>query len=834
MRICKKIDMGRSIKRDFQYLSVTTIIVAMALLSGFWIFYDYKMLKLESVRLRTKHMAEYETLLRDEVNRVVTNINYEKSLTEQRLNNYLLERTNEAYSIATSLLNRNAGNLDNITLQKLIRDSLRNIRFQNGRGYYFAFNVHGTIELLPTEPSLEGRNLYAEHPILRQFVIEDALQAVAASGEGFYSYAWSKPNNSGHNHPKLAYLKYIPELDWIIGTGEYLDDFTLDLQRELCAKIEKIRFGKEKKEYVFVGTWDGVSLTFPAKGRNMLQTKDANGLYIVKEFIEKAKNGGGFVQYVMPTLNTVHSAPKLSYTEPIPDWQWYIGAGVYIDEIDTLIANNQQLFKDKVFEHLKIMALVLLCLLLINYFTASFISRSIWKQIHLFSQFFHRASTESISMESEHLVYREFREIGNQANIMLEQRNTFLHEIRLSRDEWINTFNAIGDCILLLDAKGYIINANTKAVKLLKMASDEIISQHFSSICSNINLINLTLTDQLPHSAEIYNKELNKEFIGSSFPIFTAEGQLHRVIFIARDITEQKKLKEKLAQSQKMEAIGLLAGGVAHDLNNILSGIVSYPDIILTQLPEGSTLKKQILAIQRSGQQAAEIVADLLTLARGTAANKKIINLNTLILEYLESPENRKVRNMHPLVSISTHFDTALFCCNCSPVHIKKSLMNLIINAAEAINGSGHIILSTHNLCLRPEKAQELHIESGEYVVLKVADNGTGIPEPDLKRIFEPFYTKKVMGNSGSGLGLSVVWNSIKDHQGAVDVVSSLEGTTFTIYLPATDEQMSEDEQNSDLRDLKGNGETILIIDDDEQQRDIAILITKKLAQLCD
>jgi len=151
--------MERSIKRDFQYLSVTTIIIAMVLLSGVWIFYDYKMLKQESTHLREKHMAEYESLLKNEVNRIVDDINYEKSLTEQRLKKYLKERTNEAYSIARNLIIQNRETLDKVTLQKLVRDSLRDIRFQNDRGYYFAFNIHGTVELWPTHPAAEGQYL---------------------------------------------------------------------------------------------------------------------------------------------------------------------------------------------------------------------------------------------------------------------------------------------------------------------------------------------------------------------------------------------------------------------------------------------------------------------------------------------------------------------------------------------------------------------------------------------------------------------------------------------------------------------------------------------------
>jgi PAS domain S-box-containing protein len=815
--------MSRSIKHDFQYLSVTTTAVAMILLSGFWIYYDYKMLNLESERLRTKHMVEYEHLLHTEVHRVITHINYEKSVTEQRLRQSLKERTNEAYSIATNLFKQNRGTLNDVTLRKLLKDSLRDIRFHNGRGYFFAFNKLGTIELLPTQPSLEGQNLSTGQHNQGQFIVQDALEAVRSAGEGFYSFPWSKPNKPGNSHPKLAYLRYIPELEWIIGAGEDLNDFTLNLQQKICEQVEQFRFGKENKEYIFIANWDGIGKTYPATGKNMLEVKDANGVYIVQELIKKAKEGGGFVQYVMPPLNRILSAPKLSYAAPIPEWQWYVGAGVYIDEIDTIIAQHQQLFRDKVLKHLLIMVLVLVALLMINYVTAYVISRNIWIQLDLFSKFFRRASTESISIDSGHLAYSEFREIGDLANVMLEQRNEFLEKISLSRDEWINTFNAIGDCVILFDSDGKVVRANEEALNLHGMTPDEIENQHCTDICSDNNPVKRTLVDQLPHGAEVNNRKLNTVFWASSFPIFTGDGEFYRMILIARDITEQRRLEEKLAQSKKMEAIGLLAGGVAHDLNNILSGVVSYPDIILAQMPEENLLKKQILAIQKSGQQAAEIVADLLTLARGIIANKKVIDLNVLIQEHLESPECDIIRKINPLLSLTTALDQTLLPCFCSPVHIKKSLMNLIINASESISGDGQINISTSNLHLELEKAKELHIETGKYLMLKIEDTGTGIPPAYIERIFEPFYTKKVLGNSGSGLGLSIVWNSITDHDGAIEVTSSKTGSKFTIFLPATEESIAVDDNLPSLNDLKAKGESVLIVDDDEQQRDIAL-----------
>ncbi len=475
---------------------------------------------MEAERLRTKYMSEYEDSLRYQVDRVVTEIKYEQSLTEQKLRKNIKERTYEAWTTVKSIISENAHSIDDVTLKKIVKDSLRNIRFNNGSGFYFAINMHGTVELNPILPELEGQDLRTLRNDSGQFVAEDILKIARSSGEGFYQYTWSKPNQPGKEYPKISFIKYIKELNWVIGTGEYLDDFTSGLQKDICQRIEQVRFGKEKKDYVFVATWDGIGKSFPATGKNMLETTDANGVFVVKELIKKAKAGGGFVQYVMPMLGGVQSKPKLSYAAPIPEYKWYVGAGVYIDEIETAIAKNQQLFKDKVVQHVEIMLIVLLVLLIVHSTISHLISRKIWKQIDLFSHFFRRASTVSEFMESDILDYKEFQEISKLANVMLAERNAFLEKISLSRDEWINTFNAIGDCIMLLDGKGNIERANETAIRIHGIPAEKIIDRPFSEFCGHDNPVNATLIDNLPHTAKIEHEKLNRTFLASSFSTF--------------------------------------------------------------------------------------------------------------------------------------------------------------------------------------------------------------------------------------------------------------------------------------------------------------------------
>ncbi len=303
-----------------------------------------------------------------------------------------------------------------------------------------------------------------------------------------------------------------------------------------------------------------------------------------------------------------------------------------------------------------------------------------------------------------------------------------------------------------------------------------------------------------------------------------------------RDITDRKRAEEerrqleaKLQHARRMEAIGTLAGSVAHDLNNILSGLVSYPELLLMDMPQDSPLRKAVLTIQKSGEKAAAIVQDLLTLARRGLSVTELVNINQIISDYLKSPEHEGLKTYHPHVTIETHFEKELLHIIGSPIHLAKTVMNLVSNAAEAMVEGGEIIISTENLYIdAPIKHKEL--DAGEYIVLTVSDTGMGISPEDMEKIFEPFYTKKVMGRTGTGLGMTVIWGTVKDHNGCIDVQSHIgKGTTFKLYFPATREKSKKDQPPSSIEDYRGKGECILVVDDAEDQREIASDMLKRL-----
>ena len=314
------------------------------------------------------------------------------------------------------------------------------------------------------------------------------------------------------------------------------------------------------------------------------------------------------------------------------------------------------------------------------------------------------------------------------------------------------------------------------------------------------------------------------------------EGRPTGILGVTRDISERKAAEKKAAEltaqlhrAQNMETLGNLAAGVAHDLNNLLSGMVSMPEIILLELPQDSPLRKMVSVIQQSGEKMATIVQDLLTLARRNVTTTETVRLNQIIGEYLASPEYQTLMNHHPTVQIGSDLSADLLNIKGSPVHLLKMIMNLVSNAAEAMPTGGRITLNTRNIYLDQARSGYELIPVGEYVVLTVTDEGVGIAADDLKRIFDPFFTKKRMGRSGSGLGMTIVWATVKDYGGYVDLESTEGvGTWFTFYFPITREECPEAIERVVMDDYLGN-ETILIIDDMEDQRYIATQLLTKL-----
>ena len=284
-------------------------------------------------------------------------------------------------------------------------------------------------------------------------------------------------------------------------------------------------------------------------------------------------------------------------------------------------------------------------------------------------------------------------------------------------------------------------------------------------------------------------------------------------------VGEKKKLEEQLRQSQKMEAIGRLAGGVAHDFNNMLTGIIGYADLILLSLNRDHPLIGKVEEIKKAGKRAASLTQQLLAFSRKQMLQPKVLDLN-LVVNDLKKMLQRLIGED---IELETHLESSLFRVKVDPNQMGQVLMNLVVNARDAMIPGGKITIETANVVLDQAYGRQkgVSLQPGPYVLLEVRDTGTGMDPEIRSHIFEPFFTTKELGK-GTGLGLSTVYGIIKQSGGYIWVDSRPEnGTTFQIFLPQAEGESALKESHPHSPQQFQGSETILIVEDNELVRNL-------------
>ena len=288
---------------------------------------------------------------------------------------------------------------------------------------------------------------------------------------------------------------------------------------------------------------------------------------------------------------------------------------------------------------------------------------------------------------------------------------------------------------------------------------------------------------------------------------------------LVEDINERRALQRQLHQSQKFEAIGQLAGGIAHDFNNMIGAVLGWAELGIEDAPAESSVYHHFKKIQSQGERAAALTRQLLAFARRQILEPRNLDLNQSVNEVVSLLE----KVIGKQIEIKCQLDACINQVRCDPTQVEQVLMNLCLNARDAMPEGGHLVIETKNEDLDEHFCRHHpYVHPGSYVKLSISDNGSGMDAETLDRIFEPFFTTKGLGK-GTGLGLATVYGIVKQHGGVIQVYSEVQhGTTFHIYFPAS--QVTDKAPSKELPEekLRGGSETILLAEDHEGLREIA------------
>ncbi len=443
-----------------------------------------------------------------------------------------------------------------------------------------------------------------------------------------------------------------------------------------------------------------------------------------------------------------------------------------------------------------------------------------------------------------------YYELYSRMEEKVEERTAELRELQRKLEVKNRQLEIIFDSspviMFYMNARGEYVRVNRRFAAMLGMSVTEVAGKTHAELFSQPGAGPLgEYPGMLSSVRPVYNinarvktPEGERELIVDRVPDLDEQGQVRGVMGFATDVTELKRaeaerrsLQKRIARAEKMEAIGLLAGGVAHDGNNILTGISGYLELLNMRIPEEDPNRKYIQGTLEASRKMGQLIDDLLTLTRSVVTRKKVLNLNEVVLDYLSSPMCTNLQSRHAGMLIEEQLQPGLLNIRGVSSHLVKLLMNLVTNAAEAMPEGGTArITTTDQVMDRPVEGYDRTIPEGQYVVLTVSDEGTGIGDADLGRIFEPFFTTKKSGRSGTGLGMALVYGIVKDHRGFIDLHSTPgEGTTFHLYFPVTVEQQKEEGKPRAGEQYLGNGQRILVVDDVDAQRELLSEILSRL-----
>jgi len=505
----------KKIGRYFRFTTLFILIIAILVMGGLWVYTSYSTFYEESRQLKDEYMSSQKDLIQNEVNKVIGEIEHHKSKTEEKLRESIRERGYEAYDIAINIYERNKNNKNKREIEQVIAETFSGVTYNKGRGYYFGGRVENVTLLFGDHPQIQGKKVMDYQSPEGKYIFRDIVQILTSKGEGFYEYMWEHPDDIGNSHRKVSFFKLVEPLNIWIGTGEYYKDFQYEQQQDLLEKISRIRFGRDG--YIFVADFKGVNLAADESqsyliGQNWWELEDPNGIKFVQEYRKAIeKNGSGFVYYKWNKPSKKVSVDKMAFVKGVYGWNWMVGTGVYLDDINDTINAKRKILKERIVEN------TIGIIFIILFLTAL-------------------------------AILLEFHVLKRIKNIIKYEENVYETLLNLSMDG-----------IYLGNDRGGILDCNENIHRMLGYTKEEFLNLPLADLMPEDQRKGFSVereTDLKNFHREVMIKKKDGTLLSAEVSTSTLEiEEEKRKITFLRDITERKNMEKRLKELSRKDGL---------------------------------------------------------------------------------------------------------------------------------------------------------------------------------------------------------------------------------------------------------------------------------------
>ena len=744
------------------------VVFTVLLIISYSVISAYRQYKSDAGKLRNELTAKYKVLVKKEVQNAIDYINYNRSLTQERVKLGLKQRVDEAWEVASNIYLENRSSRSETEIQKMIKDALRPIRFNNGRGEIFIYTTEGVSVMLPRSRPFENKLSLGLRDSLGNFLVKNEVELMKQVNQGYLSY-YSHPQYEGQDSTvfKYTYIRKFEPFNWYFGSKDFIEDYEDDLKRVLLQWISNIRYGKDG--YIFINTFDGHALltngAISESPVSILNSGDNNWINVLQQQKKAVSGGEGFIEYKFNRLSSRDFEPKISYIGQVKDWGWIVGAGFYKSDIEAEIGMNLIKLQENTRDQIIRLVILLVIIILLMIIFSGYIFSLLKKEFTRFTDSFKTASLESGLMDKDQISFYEFRVLTDSVNRTLQERNFAQQALEKEQSLLRSLIDSIPDFVFFKDTASRYVGCNKAFSAFVGLPESAIIgrtdydlfpTEFAERYHENDHKI---LSDQCAIRTEEWTTFPNgsKRLLDTVKVLYkNHKGEILGIMAISRDITEKEEIqqqfriaKEKAEESDRLKTAFL--ANMSHEIRTPMNSIIGFSTLLTEEFLTEADRAEYIQHINHAGESLLNLIDDIIDIAKIEAGQltvtAEICNLTDLMDElrttFTELIHRRFKTDVQLIAEPGILTDGSLIISD--PFRLKQVLTNLLVNAMK-FTSKGSITFG-----FRQEE---------ETLKFYVRDSGIGIAKEYHAMIFNRFRqaqheNKKQYGGTGLGLAIS-------------------------------------------------------------------------------